>query len=70
MVHIHITSTVNNIVTTCFISVPPYQPQSSVPVEDQGEAEMGRNVIDQSKAPGFRGNSKSPVVADTPTTSG
>ena len=48
--------------------MPPYQVQSSLPAEDQAEPEIARNV-DQSKAPGFRGNSKSPVV-DAPTTTG
>ena len=52
----------------CFL-VPPYQVQPSAPAEDQPEPEAPRAVVDQSKAPGFRGNTKSPVV-ETPTTSG
>ena len=46
-----------------FFLVPAYK-VSSVPGEDSAEGEPARNVVDQSKAPGYRASAKSPVVVD------
>lgn len=43
--------------------VPPFNVQSSV-ADEKNENESGRNVVDQSKAPGYRVMTKSPNVAE------